>query len=212
MFKLPETLKPSRPPAHLRDMENVLTVITRTPATAEARELTDENRLVAQARDGSIAAFEALYRQNSGRIFALCVRLSGNEAVAEECMQEAFVTAWQKLGDFRGDSAFSSWLYRIAVNAVMGWFRKQGRRDRHVRPVEEGEWDRVEDHASGPEVAMDLEDAIATLPEGARMVFVLHDVEGRRHDEIADLLQIAVGTSKAQLHRARRLLRERLEA
>ncbi|HEX6928816.1 MAG TPA: sigma-70 family RNA polymerase sigma factor, partial [Gammaproteobacteria bacterium] len=128
------------------------------------------------------------------------------------CVQETFITAWQKLEGFRGESAFSSWLYRIAVNTTMGWFRKQGRRERHVRPVEEGEWERIEDVASDTGVGMDLEAAIARLPEGARTVFVLHDVEGHRHEEIAELAGIAVGTSKAQLHRARRLLRERLES
>lgn len=171
----------------------------------------DDDRLVARARAGNVQAFEALYRQNSGRIYALCLRLAGDAGVAEECAQETFITAWQKLEGFRGDSAFSSWLYRIAVNTVMGSFRKQGRRERHVRPVEEGEWERIEDNAAETGVGMDLEAAIAALPDGARNVFVLHDVEGHRHEEIAELAGIAVGTSKAQLHRARRLLRERLE-
>lgn len=195
-------------------MENVLPVITRAPTTAQDN-ADDDARLVARARAGEVAAFETLYRANAGRIYALCLRLTGDAAVAEECTQEAFITAWEKLDGFRGDSAFGSWLYRIAVNAVMGWFRKQGRRDRHVRPVEDDEWERLGDslaetgHDTG--TRMDLEAAIATLPEGARTVFVLHDVEGHRHEEISALTGIAVGTSKAQLHRARRLLRERLE-
>ena len=189
-------------------MENVLCVSTRPDNCSEpgAADL-----LVARAREGDVQAFEALYRQNSGRIYALCLRLAGDVTTAEECTQEAFVTAWQKLDGFRGDSAFSSWLYRIAVNTVMGFFRKQGRRDRHLRPVAEEEWEHFEEHASDTGVGMDLEAAIALLPEGARAVFVLHDVEGHRHEEISEMTGIAVGTSKAQLHRARRLLRERLE-
>ncbi|HEX6929603.1 MAG TPA: sigma-70 family RNA polymerase sigma factor [Gammaproteobacteria bacterium] len=171
----------------------------------------DDEQLVQRARAGSMPAFEALYRRNSGKIYALCLRLAGDAGTAEECVQETFITAWQKLDGFRGDSAFSSWLYRIAVNTVMGSFRKRGRHNRHVRPVEEGEWERLPDGASDTGVGMDLEAAVAALPEGARMVFVLHDVEGRRHEEISELMSIAVGTSKAQLHRARRLLRERLE-
>lgn len=188
-------------------MENVLPVSSMTdkPERADAG-------LVERARAGDVRAFEALYRENTGRIHALCLRLTGDVALAEECTQEAFVTAWQKLGAFRGDSAFSSWLYRIAVNTVMGSFRKQGRRERHLRPIEDGEWEKFEDVTADTGDGMDLEAAIARLPEGARMVFVLHDVEGRRHEEISALMDIAVGTSKAQLHRARRLLRERLES
>lgn len=191
-------------------MENVLPVTTRPTSAAPPAEA-DEDRLVARARAGNVAAFEALYRANTGRIYALCLRLAGDPGVAEECMQEAFVTAWQKLEGFRGESQFSSWLYRIAVNTVMGSFRTQKRRDRHVRAVEDDEWERIPDNVSDTGLGMDLEAAIAALPEGARTVFVLHDVEGHRHEEIADMTGIAIGTSKAQLHRARRLLRERLE-
>lgn len=190
-------------------MESVLSV-TSFPETSEPPVI-DEDRLVQRARGGDVVAFEALYRNNSGRIHALCLRLTREASAAEECTQETFITVWQKLEGFRGDSAFSSWLYRIAVNTVMGSFRKQGRRDKHLRPVADEEWERFEEHASDTGVGMDLEAAMATLPEGARTVFVLHDVEGHRHEEISELTGIAVGTSKAQLHRARRLLRERLE-
>lgn len=189
-------------------MENVLAVNSFPESEAP---VAAEDRLVERARGGDVAAFEALYRDNCGRIYALCLRLTRDAGAAEECTQEAFITAWQKLEGFRGDSAFGSWLYRIAVNTVMGSFRKQGRRDRHLRPVADEEWERFEEHASDTGVGMDLEAAMAALPEGARTVFVLHDVEGHRHEEISELTGIAVGTSKAQLHRARRLLRERLE-
>ncbi len=191
-------------------MENVLSVTTRLPHSGVSDEVEDD-QLVARARAGNVPAFEALYRQNIGRIYALCLRLSGDASIAEECAQETFVTAWQKLEGFRGDSAFSSWLYRVAVNTVMGSFRKQGRRDRHIRAVEDDEWERIPDNVADTGIGMDLEAAIAALPEGARTIFVLHDVEGHRHEEISEMTGLAVGTSKAQLHRARRLLRERLE-
>ncbi|HLU61640.1 MAG TPA: RNA polymerase sigma factor [Gammaproteobacteria bacterium] len=191
-------------------MENVLAVETPS-GTLGQHAADDDSVLVARARQGDVHAFEALYRRHGARVHAVCLRLSGDRFVAEECTQEAFVLAWQKLGEFRGESAFGSWLYRIAVNAVMGWFRKQGTRDRYIRPVEEGEWDRIADRPDDIAAGMDLEAAIATLPQGARTVFVLHDVEGHGHEEIATMTGIAVGTSKAQLHRARRLLRERLD-
>lgn len=191
-------------------MENVLAV--EMPAAPQRNPIADEDAtLVERARHGRVEAFEALYRRHAARVHAVCLRLSGDRSIAEECTQEAFVLAWQKLGEFRGDSAFGSWLYRIAVNAVMGWFRKQGTRDRYLRPASDDEWERMADRPDDIAAGMDLEAAIATLPQGARTVFVLHDVEGHAHEEISELTGIAVGTSKAQLHRARRLLRERLE-
>lgn len=182
------------------------------PAAASAQRVAGEDALlVKRAVKGDTAAFETLYRHHAGRIYALCLRLAGDRSVAEECMQEAFITAWQKLDSFRGDSAFGSWLFRIATNTVMMHFRSQKRRDIHLLAVDDDAWERLpgqhETHGAG----MDIEAALQELPEGARTVFVLHDVEGRRHAEIAELTGIAVGTSKAQLHRARRLLRERLE-
>ena len=190
-------------------MENVLAVQEQGNKQAPAR-TDDEGDWLARARHGDVAAFEQLYRTHIGRIYAVCLRLAGDPGVAEECAQEAFITAWRKLDSFRGDSAFGSWLYRVATNEVMGWFRKQGRRDRHLKPVSDHEWESFAENDAEAGTDMDLEAAIATLPDGARLVFVLHDVEGHRHDEIAAITGIAVGTSKAQLHRARRLLRERL--
>lgn len=178
------------------------------PAQAEQ----DDRLLVRLAQKGDRRAFESLYRISVTRIYALCLRLTGDAAVAEECVQEAYISAWQNLDKFRGDSAFGSWMYRIATNQVMSHFRKQGRLEQHVRPVEEGEWERIDAPPEHTGLGMDLEGAIATLPDGARTVFVLHDVEGHRHEEIAAMTGMAVGTSKAQLHRARRLLRERLDA
>jgi RNA polymerase sigma-70 factor, ECF subfamily len=168
--------------------------------------------LIHRAQRGDEAAFEALYRRHAGRVYALCLRLTADAAEAEELAQDAFVRAWERLASFRGESAFSSWLYRLTVNVVF-LHRRAGRRrsqrvftthdpEAHERPVA-GE-------AREPGAALDLERAVAALPPGAREVFVLHDVEGYRHEDIARLSGIAVGTSKAQLFRARRLLREAL--
>lgn len=170
----------------------------------------DEAVLVANAAAGDVGAFEELYRRNQGRIYALCLRMSGDPGVAEELVQETFVRAWQKLATFRGASALSTWLHRVAVNVALGHRRSSDRR--HARVLEAAERaapDKVV-RMNHPGQTIDLERAIGRLPDGARRVFVLHDVEGFRHEEISKLAGIAVGTSKAQLHRARRLLRKAL--
>ncbi|MEJ2582467.1 MAG: RNA polymerase sigma factor, partial [Acidobacteriota bacterium] len=170
----------------------------------------DETRLVERAARGDVGAFEELYRENAGRVYLLCLRMCGDPSLAEELAQEAFVRAWQKLGSFRGASAFSTWLHRVTVNVVLGNRRSAARREARVTSV--GDRLPVEGAVSDPSPgqAMDLERAIAALPEGARTAFVLHDIEGYRHKEISRLTGLAVGTSKAQLHRARRLLRKAL--
>ncbi|HET8551090.1 MAG TPA: sigma-70 family RNA polymerase sigma factor [Gammaproteobacteria bacterium] len=163
-----------------------------------------EAGLVARARKGDARAFEQLYRRHAGRVYAVCLRLSGNRAHAEEFTQDAFVKAWQSLAAFRGDSGFGTWLHRIAVNTTLAHFRRNAKYVDVPTPVE----DEAPDEEPG--TMLDLEGAIAQLPDGAREVFVLHDVEGYKHDEIASLVGISDGTSKAQLHRARKLLRARL--
>ncbi|HEX5313568.1 MAG TPA: RNA polymerase sigma factor [Gammaproteobacteria bacterium] len=174
----------------------------------------DEAGLIARARRRELGAFEALYRSHVGRIHALCRRLSGSPSLAEDYTQEAFVRAWESLPGFRGESAFGSWLHKIAVNVVLGKQRLALRRSAWIRddPREEDEEAIAAIAAPGerPDIAMDLERAIAELPPGAREVFVLYDVEGYQHEEIAALTGLAVGTSKAHLHRARRQLRARL--
>ena len=168
--------------------------------------MTDD--LVRRAQGGDHAAFAELYRLHVGRVYALCLRLTGDPAAAEDRTQDVFVRAWGKLASFRGESAFGSWLHRLAVNVVLNERRTSGRRERRVASVADPE-------GAGGEVPValniDLEQAIATLPDGAREVFVLFDIEGYGHAEIARLVGIAEGTSKAQLFRARRLLREKLE-
>lgn len=178
----------------------------RTPG-AVAGLMTD---LVARAQAGDAEAFEGLYRAHVGRIHALCLRLTGEARAAAELTQDVFVRVWETLASFRGESAFSSWLHRVATNVFLAERRASGRRERRVLTT--GEPALLERPGDGPAAgnAMDLERAIAGLPEGARVVFVLHDIEGYQHGEIADLMGIAPGTSKAQLFRARRLLREAL--
>ena len=181
-------------------------VIDRT-ADGEKREA--ERDLVRRAKDGDVTAFEQLYRQNERRVFALCLRMSSNPSLAEEITQDVFVRAWRKLSSFRGDSAFSSWLHPIAVNTALSERRARVRRTSRVfatddlTPFEKP----PQQKQAGADAGFDLEAAMRELPPGARAVFVLHDVEGYRHEEIARTMGIAVGTSKAQLHRARALLR-----
>ncbi|NOT07788.1 MAG: RNA polymerase sigma factor [Gemmatimonadales bacterium] len=167
------------------------------------------SELVARARAGDEEAFGALYRAHVGRVHALCLRLAGDGAAAADLTQDVFVRAWQALASFRGESAFSSWLHRLAVNVFLGERRARDRREKRVTPTDD--LSHFETTASAPGESLDLERAIAALPERARVVFVLHDVEGYRHEEIGGLLGVAVGTSKAQLFRARRLLREALD-
>ena len=167
--------------------------------------------LVARAQAGDQTAFRELYRQHAGRVYALCLRLTGDGRDAEERTQDVFVRLWDKLRSFRGDSAFSSWLHRLAVNVVLNERRTTGRRERRVMSAEDPDTVVGAQHAAPLHLNIDLERAIAELPDGAREVFVLYDIEGYGHGEIVQLVGIAEGTSKAQLFRARRLLREKLE-
>ncbi len=171
----------------------------------------DEREVIRLAQKGDTGAFEQLYRHHTGRVYALCLRVAGNRSRAEELTQEVFVHVWEILGSFRGESAFMTWLHRVTVNKVLGDKRSERRRAARIASSDDIEqFDTVEQQTPAG-VAMDLEDAIAKLPEQARAIFVLHDVEGFQHNEIAEKMGLAVGTSKAQLHRARKLLRGMLE-
>jgi len=167
---------------------------------------------VEKAQAGDTGAFEEIYHQHVGRVYALCLRMSGDPGEAAELTQDVFVRAWEKLDTFHGSSAFSSWLHRLAVNVVLGRWRARGRQRERVVAIDEvdpgGSGEGL--HAPERRNAIDLERAIAALPTGARTVFVLYDVEGYGHKEIAEMTGLAPGTCKAQLHRARRLLREAL--
>jgi RNA polymerase sigma-70 factor (ECF subfamily) len=181
-------------------------------ALAETTRSPRAPNLVAQARAGSFRAFEELYRRHVGRIHSLCLRMTANRERAEELTQEAFTRAWLKLSTFRGESGFPAWLHRVAVNVVIGDGRSRTRRLARERTVGDVEDLQRRAPTGVPGLGLDLDRAIARLPERARAVFVLHDVEGFRHDEIGRMLEIATGTSKAQLHRARKMLREALRS
>jgi RNA polymerase sigma-70 factor (ECF subfamily) len=165
--------------------------------------------LIAAAIEGDLGSFEVLYRRHSARVYGLCIRLARNAADAQDCTQETFISAWRHLRTFRGQSNLSTWLHRIAVNEVLGRKRRAAVEARHLQVV----------HAYGDEGAdvppdhgelEELETAIRQLPERAREVFVLQRIYGYTHEEIAEMLKIAVGTCKSQLHRASRLLIEAL--
>ena len=173
----------------------------------------DESGLVARAKLGDRAAFEKLYRRHRNRIFGLLWRLcGGDQTLAEDLLQEAFIRAWQKLDSFRGDSQFGTWLHKLSANVALSDRRSQLRRMKRETVLDET----IERTATGAKDVhagqrMDLEKAIAELPERARTVLVLYDIEGYSHAEIAEITGMAVGSSKAQLHRARSLVREELD-
>jgi len=181
-----------------------------TDMAGASHALQEDTGFVARAQAGDTDAFEHLYRTHVGRVHAVCLRMTGNLAQAEEATQEAFVRAWRKLGSFRGDSAFSTWLHRLTVNVVLTGLRSEKRRTARVIGTDDLTAFERAPRRPAPGARMDLEQAIAALPDRARTVFVLHDVEGYRHNEIAAMLGLATGTSKAQLHRARKLLRKEL--
>ena len=190
----------------------------------------NELALARRASSGDESAFEQLYHAHSPRVFALCLRMSGSRERAVDLTQDVFVHIWQRLNSWRGDSALSSWIYRLTVNLVLSNVRGEQRRQKHEMNEDEsdmggyrprsgaGKWEMGAESASRAGVArpasvgeaIDLERAIASLPPGARTVFVLHDVEGYQHDEIAKMTGTAEGTCRAQLHRARKLLMEAL--
>jgi RNA polymerase sigma-70 factor (ECF subfamily) len=176
-----------------------------------ARNAADERALVESAKQGSTAAFETLYRNHVGKVYGLCLRMTANAATAEDCTQEAFIQAWRSLPRFEGRSAFGTWLHRIAVNAALARGRRRGEPSLRNVPIEEMA-DTLPDPVTGEAGGtLDLEQAIARLPAGARQVLVLVGIYGHSHEEAAAMLGIAVGTCKSQLHRARQLLGERLE-
>jgi RNA polymerase sigma-70 factor (ECF subfamily) len=164
---------------------------------------------VSRAAQGDVRAFEALYRRHLPRVHSLVRRMTAGRD-ADELTQDVFVRVWQKLGTFRGDSSFATWLHRLAVNVVIERFRTE-----QVQRARMYDGEEIFATLSGPaltrDIGLDFEAALEKLPDGAREIFVLHDVEGYKHHEIATLLEISAGTSKAQLHRARTLLRRHLK-
>jgi RNA polymerase sigma-70 factor, ECF subfamily len=172
------------------------------------------------AQSGDASAFEHLYQLHSRRVYALCLRMVGNPADAEDLMQEAFLQLFRKIGTFRGESAFSTWLHRMTVNVVLMRLRKKSlpaaSLEETTEPDEEAGGPRKDIGApdlrlSGAVDRVNLERSVEKLPPGYRTIFVLHDVQGYEHNEIADIMGCSVGNSKSQLHKARTRLRELLQ-
>lgn len=182
--------------------------------TAERSPAASDLELARAAAAGDATAFEKLYEQHHRRVYSLCFRMLGSVGQAEDLTQEVFLQVYRKIGSFRGDSAFTTWLHRLAVNQVLMHFRRRGVKLEHTS--DEGDFTNVVETPlqSTRRISMvdrlALERAVGELPPGYRTVFVLHDVEGYEHGEISDMLHVSIGTSKSQLHKARMRLRELL--
>jgi RNA polymerase sigma-70 factor (ECF subfamily) len=177
-------------------------------ASSMGEEVGWESALIQRARRGDSHAFERLYREYSGRVYGLCLRMTRDPSAAEDCTQETFINAWRALDRFETRSAFGTWLHRIAVNVVLGKRRRVSYgAEVSIEPadLEASDWS-----FDTPVEESEIEGAIAKLPEGARDVLVLSGIYGYSHLETAAMLGLAEGTCKAQLHRARKLLSERL--
>jgi RNA polymerase sigma-70 factor, ECF subfamily len=169
--------------------------------------------LVTRACRGDVGAFEDLYRQHVGRVYALCLRMTGHPESAEDTTQDTFVNAWRSLPGYEGRSSFSTWLHRIAVNAVLAKRRSpQGRNETSMTDDSGAQMDFEAEPAMDDATPIDIERAIAALPPGARDIVVLHGIYGYSHEEAAGMLGVAVGTCKAQLHRARHLMRAGMDS
>ena len=165
-----------------------------------------ELALVSAAKAGDKPAFKKLYDTHVSRVYALCVRLTADKALAEDATQEVFIQLWRKLDNFDGQSRFTTWLHSVTSNIAISYMRKQKGWFQKMFNIEDAGLSEKSDAGSTDDV--DLDHYIQRLPERARMVFVLHAIEGYRHEDIADMLSIAVGSSKAQFHRAKQLLTE----
>jgi RNA polymerase sigma-70 factor (ECF subfamily) len=187
--------------------------LVRPPVTANDVSVPLAEDVVRRAQQGDVDAFERLYRAHAPAIHALARRMLGNDSAAREMVQDIFVRAWERLGSFRGESAFGTWLHRLGVNVILNQLRIT-RRDvaRFTDDEPDGRAPGAAAPSSGVDERIDLDAAIARLPAGARTVFVLHDIEGYAHDEIAQMLGLAPGTIRAQLWRARRQLMRHLDA
>ena len=171
--------------------------------------MTDD--VVRRAQSGDSAAFDALYTAHVERVFALCLRMTADERRAEELAQDVFVKAWRRIGTFRGDAAFTTWLHRVTVNTVLDDRKRRSRRPAQLSAVADEAYGPGSAAASDPGARLTLERAIASLPARARTAIVLHGIEGYSYEEVAELMDVAIGTVKSHIHRARALLIERLE-
>ena len=189
-----------------------------TGASKKSGEKLSEAEAIERAKQGDAAAFEVLYNLHKRRVYSLCLRMTTNTAEAEDLTQEAFLQLFRKIGTFRGESAFSTWLHRMAVNVVLMQLRKKGLQVVPLDDENEGEEETPKkDYGAQDSVLagsldrLQLKNAIDRLPPGYRSIFVLHDVEGFEHNEIAEMVGCSIGNSKSQLHKARMKLRELLK-
>jgi len=190
-------------------MARALSLVRHEASVDAPRLALGDDGLVERARRGDVDAFERLYRLHAGRVYALCLRLAADPVVARELTQDTFVKAWEALPRFRADASLTTWLHRIAVNALLERRRGEKRRSARVSLADdEDAAEMIVGVVAAPDVAtaIDLERAVGALPPGVRRAFVLHDVEGYTHEEIAAMTGLAAGTLRAQLHRARQLL------
>ena len=190
-------------------MARALSLVRHEASVDAPRLALGDDGLVERARRGDVDAFERLYRLHAGRVYALCLRLAADPVVARELTQDTFVKAWEALPRFRADASLTTWLHRIAVNALLERRRGEKRRSARVSLADdEDAAEMIVGVVAAPDVAtaIDLERAVGGLPPGVRRAFVLHDVEGYTHEEIAAMTGLAAGTLRAQLHRARQLL------
>jgi RNA polymerase sigma-70 factor (ECF subfamily) len=167
--------------------------------------------LIEEAKSGNHRAFAEIYRIHVGRVYGICLRLLGDRSRAEEVTQQVFIRLWTKLASFRGESSFGSWLFRIALNVALSELKASASMQFQVSSLDDLPIKSVSQESCSQETRMDIENAIAALPMGARVIFVLHEIEGLNHKDIAEKLGLANGTCKAQLSRARKLLREALK-
>jgi RNA polymerase sigma-70 factor, ECF subfamily len=182
-----------------------------TPLRLMQKKDDPEEELVLQAKAGSHAAFEALYRIHLGHVYGICMRILTDQSRAEDVTQKIFIQAWMKLQSFRGDSRFSSWLYRLSVNMILDHLKPVGWKNDASLGNEENRLIGTPSFEPAHNLRMDLNNAIDSLPRQARIIFVMHDIAGYTHEEIANAMKLASGTCKAQLSRARKILREMLK-
>jgi len=189
-----------------------------TDARRSQSDRLSEAEAIERAKQGDASAFETLYNLHKRRVYSLCLRMTANTAAAEDLTQEAFLQLFRKIGTFRGESAFSTWLHRMAVNVVLMQLRKKGLNVVPLEETMEGEEESPKKEPGGDDVRLagsvdrlQLQNAIGELPPGYRMIFLLHDVQGYEHNEIADIVGCSIGNSKSQLHKARMKLRELLK-
>ena len=181
-----------------------------TEAVATAKDVVEIDDVVRRAQQGDVAAFEAIYRLHASAMYALCRRMIGDDREARDLVQDIFVRAWERLTTFRGQSALGTWLHRLGTNVVLERMRSTKRDALRLIDGDDATLTLLE-RDSGLDARIDLDAALVRLPGGARTVFVLHDIEGYSHDEIAQMTGIAPGTARAQLFRARRALMKLLE-